>query len=113
MRKATTVVQAATTFFISAAAVLSCALGAEPIAPVFKVAPGFKVEAVYVVPRDSEGSWISLCADPRGSLYASDQYGPLYQIAISADGAVTARPLKLPLGGVHGMTWVRDGVYAV
>ncbi|MBW8884988.1 MAG: hypothetical protein JF612_09485 [Planctomycetia bacterium] len=98
---------------VIAAAALSLASAAEPIAPLLKVAPGFAVEPVYVVPRDSQGSWISLCADSHGSLYASDQYGPLYQISIAADGAIAAQPLKLPIGGVHGMTWIGDELYAV
>jgi putative heme-binding domain-containing protein len=96
-----------------AASALPTATADEPIAPVLKVAPGFSVESVYVVPRDSQGSWISLCADSRGALYASDQYGPLYQISLSADGAVAAQPLKLPIGGIHGMTWIADELYAV
>src|SRR5262245_50676803 len=86
---------------------------AEPITPVLKVAPGFAIQPVYVVPRDLQGSWISLCADPRGLLYASDQNGPLYQISIAADGAVTAQPLKLQIGGIHGMTWLGNELYAV
>src|SRR4051812_33753573 len=86
---------------------------AQPISPVLKVAPGFAVDPVYVVPRDAQGSWISLCSDSRGSLYASDQYGPLYQVSIAADGKASARALDLPIGGVHGMTWVGDEFYAV
>jgi putative heme-binding domain-containing protein len=96
-----------------AASVTPTATAAEPVTPVLKVAPGFSVEPVYVVPRDSQGSWISLCADSRGSLYASDQYGPLYQISLAAEGTVAAQPLKLPIGGVHGMTWIGDELYAV
>ncbi len=89
------------------------ATAAEPITPVLKVAPGFSVEPVYVVPRDSQGSWISLCADSRGSLYASDQYGPLYQISIAGSGPLAAQPLNLPVGGIHGMTWLSEELYAV
>ena len=88
---------------------------AEPLDPVLRVAPGFAVERVYVVPRDSQGSWVSVTADPRGVFYASDQYGPVYRIELpaAASGKASVRPLKLPIGGVHGMTWANDGLYAV
>src|SRR5262245_43729117 len=100
-----------TALLIVAASVYVAA--AETITPVLKVAPGFTVEPVYSIPRDSQGSWISLAADSRGSLYASDQYGPLYQISVAADGTATAQPLNLPIGGIHGMTWLGDNLYAV
>lgn len=45
-----------------------------------KVAKDFKVELLYSVPKDSQGSWVNLCTDPKGRLYVSDQYGPLYRI---------------------------------
>src|SRR5262249_9057488 len=100
-----------TAILIAAASVYVAA--AEPITPVLKVAAGFAVEPVYSVPRDSQGSWISLAADSRGSLYASDQYGPLYQISSAADGKISPQPIKVPIGGIHGMTWIGDELYAV
>jgi putative heme-binding domain-containing protein len=82
---------------------------------VLKVAEGFAVQRVYSVPRESQGSWISLAADRRGMLYASDQYGPLHRIELPAtqNGGVRVEPLKLPIGGVHGLTWVENELYAV
>ena len=95
--------------------IASPASTAEPLEPLLKVASAFVVERVYVVPRDSRGSWVSLCADRRGALYASDQYGPLYRIQLPAatGGEVEARPLKLPIGGVHGIDWVAHELFAV
>src|SRR4051794_11824812 len=98
---------------VAAAAMPPAGVLAEPIVPVLKVAPGFAVERLYVVPRESQGSWIALAADRRGTLYASDQYGPLYRVSIASDGAVSVQPMELPVGGVHGMTWVGDELYAV
>ena len=40
----------------------------------------FKVELLYSVPKDVEGSWVSLCTDPRGRLIVSDQYGGLFRV---------------------------------
>ena len=72
--------------------------------PVLNVAKGFKVERVLTVSKDTQGSWVSLCADERGVMYASDQYGPLYRIELPAgkNAEVSVREVKLPIGGVHG-----------
>src|SRR5918994_347114 len=39
---------------------------AQPLDPVLRVAPGFVFERVYAVPRDTQGSWVSLASDRRG-----------------------------------------------
>ena len=31
-----------------------------------KVAKGFRVELLYSVPRQEQGSWVSMCLDPQG-----------------------------------------------
>src|SRR5438045_2879935 len=49
-------------------------------ADTLKVAKGFKVELLYSVPKDVQGSWVNLCADPRGRLIVSDQYGGLFRV---------------------------------
>ena len=56
----------------------------EPSA--LQVAPGFKVELLYTVPKEQQGSWVSLAFDPKGRLIASDQYGSLYRITLPALG---------------------------
>lgn len=48
-----------------------------------QVAPGFKVELLYTVPKAERGSWVSLAVDPQGRLIAGDQYGALYRITPS------------------------------
>ena len=80
-----------------------------------KTAPGFELTRVHAVAREAEGSWVSLAADDRGRLYASDQYGPLYRVTPAADpaAAATATKLPLPIGGVHGMAWINGSLYAV
>ena len=45
-----------------------------------KVAKGFKVELIHSVPKDEQGSWVSMCVDPKGRLIVSDQYGALYRV---------------------------------
>src|SRR5947209_13894818 len=45
-----------------------------------KVAKDFKAELLYSVPKDKQGSWVNLTADPKSRLIVSDQYCPLYRI---------------------------------
>jgi putative heme-binding domain-containing protein len=73
------------------------------------VAPGFKVELLYTVPKAEQGSWVSLTIDPKGRLIAADQYGALYRLTLPAIGksagtkveklAVTLPDIKPPPGG--------------
>ncbi len=44
--------------------------GATP-AEAIRVREGFAVELIYSVPRD-QGSWVAMCFDDRGRIYASD-----------------------------------------
>ena len=65
----------------------------------FLGAKGFKVELLYSVPKDREGSWVSMCTDPKGRLIVSDQYGPLYRVTPPPIGgkASDTKVEKLPL----------------
>ncbi len=68
-----------------------------------KIARDFQVELLYSVPKSKQGSWISLCVDPRGRLIASDQNGPLYRITPPLPGGsvlqTKVEKLDLSLGG--------------
>ena len=46
---------------------------ATPISQI-KAAKDFKVELLYSVPRDQQGSWVNLCVDPKGRIIASDHH---------------------------------------
>src|SRR3954464_13714249 len=102
--------------FLLATYSASALRAASPIStPDVKTAPGFEVMRLYAVPRETAGSWVSLAADDRGRLYASDQYGPLHRITLSTEpgGAPTVTKLSLPIGGAHGLTWIDGSLYAV
>ncbi len=101
----------------------------------------FKVELLYSVPRETQGSWVSLCVDPKGRLITSDQYGKLYRITPSpltpaplprgerGEGAATPLPrgarsevaakqtkveeLPVDLGEAQGLLWAFDSLYVV
>jgi putative heme-binding domain-containing protein len=85
-------------------------------AQALQVMKDFKVELLYSVPKDKQGSWVNLCADPKGRLIVSDQYGPLYRVTPplgGESGLTKVERLDLPLGGAHGLCWAFDSLYVM
>lgn len=81
-----------------------------------KVAPGFKVERLYSVPKETEGSWVNLCVDPKGRLIVCDQYGGLFRVtppAVGQTGAVKIEPIPVAIGEAQGLLWAFDALYVV
>lgn len=95
------------------------ALAKEPTATDpkhFKVADGFNVELLYSVPKDQQGSWVSMCIGPDGNLIVCDQYGKLYHVAVpnaGTKGEVTVTPIDVKIGGAQGLIWAFDSLYVV
>src|SRR5262245_34407892 len=80
-----------------------------------KVAKDFKIELVYSVPRDKEGSWVSMCALPDGRLIVSDQGGAgLFRVTPPPLGgsAADTKVEKLPaaISGAQGLLWAFDSL---
>jgi putative heme-binding domain-containing protein len=85
------------------------------------IAPGFKVELLYTVPKAEQGSWVSMTEDAKGRLIVGDQYGGLYRVTVPPAGktdGVKVEPLTLPngkdgkpLGGAHGLLYAFDSLY--
>ncbi|MEM7386210.1 MAG: family 16 glycoside hydrolase, partial [Verrucomicrobiota bacterium] len=81
-----------------------------------KVPEGFEVELLYSVPGGEQGSWVALCPDDKGRIYASDQYGDLYRFPAPAAGEplkqsdVTKVPVKIR--AINGMTYAFGALYA-
>jgi putative heme-binding domain-containing protein len=73
------------------AAMAAITRATEPSA--LTVAPGFKVELLYTVPKEDQGSWVALAIDPKGRLTAADQYGGLYRLTLPPLG--TSAGLKV------------------
>ncbi len=93
---------------------------AEPTATpieLLKVMKGFKVELLYSVPKDQQGSWVNLCTDPKGRLIVSDQYGGLFRVTLAAEGApvtdVKIEPIPVDIGEAQGLVWAFDSLYVV
>ncbi len=59
-----------------------------------KVAPGFKVELLYTVPKEDQGSWVALAVDPKGRITAADQYGALYRLTLPPLGTSTGTKVE-------------------
>lgn len=87
---------------------------ATPVSRI-KAANGFQVELLYSVPGEEQGSWINLCLDPKGRIYASDQYGGLYRFTPPPPGQVLSHSQieRVPanIRAVNGMVWAFGALY--
>ncbi len=86
--------------------------GGSPLPPAdINVAEGFKVELLYTVPKEEQGSWVSLTTDSQGRLLASDQGDKgLYRIDVSGSQAkVEKMPVAISAG--QGMVWAFDALW--
>src|SRR5262245_41583160 len=94
----------------------SLSSAAENAAGNVKVAKDFKLELLYTVPRDSEGSWVAMCTDPKGRLIVSDQNGKLYRLTpppIGKSGPIDPEAIDLDIGGAHGLLYAFDSLYVM
>ncbi len=76
----------------------------------------FQIELIHTVPEDSQGSWVSMCVDPKGRLIASDQYGGLFRITppgIAGVSETQVEAIDVPLGEAQGLLWAFDSLYVV
>jgi putative heme-binding domain-containing protein len=93
------------------------AIGANVATPItnIKTLPGFQVELLYSVPGGEQGSWVNLCSDDKGRIYASDQYGGLYRFSAPAAGkplsAGEVEKMPTDIRGVNGMLFAFGALY--
>ncbi|MGZ8899855.1 MAG: c-type cytochrome [Limisphaerales bacterium] len=81
-----------------------------------KVPKDFKVDLLYTVPKDKEGSWVAMCMDPKGRLIVSDQYGKLYRLTLPAVNATTApqiETIEAEIGFAQGLLYAFDSLYVM
>lgn len=80
-----------------------------------RAAEGFEVELLHSVQSDQQGSWVSLCVDPKGRIIASDQFGGLFRFPAPEPGKkVAAEDIeKVPadIRAINGMVWAFDALY--
>ena len=84
----------------------------------FQLLPGFQVELLYTVPRDTQGSWVCIAFDKKGRLIASDQGNKgLYRITPAAMAGQSGpketivEKLAVPMTSAHGMLFAFDSLY--
>jgi len=81
-----------------------------------KALKDFQVDLIYSVPKETQGSWVNLCFDPEGRLYASDQYGALYRVSLPKSDAKSEpviEKLSADIGAAQGMLFAFDSLYIV
>jgi putative heme-binding domain-containing protein len=84
-------------------------------ANVFSTLPGFQVERLFTVPKDQLGSWVSITADDKGRLYASDQEKKgicrITPPPIGSDQPTRVERLDVNISGAQGMLWAFNSLY--
>lgn len=82
---------------------------------VFNVLPGFQIELLYTVPKETQGSWVSIAFDNNGRLIASDQGAQgLYRItppAIGSEDETKVEKLDVAMSSAQGMLYAFDSLY--
>ncbi len=80
-----------------------------------KIKKDFKVELLYSVPKDTEGSWVSMTADDKGRLIVSDQTGGLYRVTPPAldgpPGDTKVQKIEAKIGHSQGMVYHDGAIY--
>jgi putative heme-binding domain-containing protein len=81
----------------------------------FLLQPGFQVELLYTVPKDTHGSWVSLALDPQGRILASDQdklgLSRITPSPIGSKEPTRVEKLALPVTAAQGMLYAFDSLY--
>ena len=84
--------------------------------PQIQTLPGFEAQLLYRVPKNNQGTWISLTVDGDGNLIASDQSDKgFFRIKVTEDQdepKVEVEKIIMPLSGAHGLAWAYDHLYA-
>ncbi len=79
-----------------------------------RIAKGFDVELLYSVPKDQEGSWVSMCVDHQGRLIVCDQYGGLFRVTLpTATSSIKIEKINVDIGEAQGLLWAFDSLYVV
>lgn len=93
------------------------AIGGNFATPIDRIrsADGFQVELLYSVPGLEQGSWVNLCADDKGRILVSDQFGGMYRVTPPPAGETIDKAdiEKVPaeIRAVNGMTWAFGALY--
>lgn len=79
------------------------------------VPQGWSAERLFAVPK-ALGSWVTMCTDPQGRIYASDQQRGLYRITpagvLGRIDTIVER-VAVDIDGCQGLCWAFGALYAV
>ena len=91
--------------------------GSKVPANTFVTLPGFQVERLFTVPAKELGSWVSLTADNKGRLIASDQGGlGLVRITppkIGTNEETLVEKIPAKVTAAQGLLWHNNALYVV
>ena len=95
--------------------VVSGAATAATDRDLFRLQPGFQIERLFEVPKETHGSWVSLAFDNAGRLLASDQdrlgLSRVTPPPIGSDEPTRVEKLDLPITAAQGMLYAFDSLY--
>ena len=74
--------------------------------------PDFKADLIYTVPRDLQGSWVSLAVDPKGDFVAGDQGGVLWHVSLTDPAKPVVTKITTAFYGCHGLLFAHGYLYA-
>lgn len=81
----------------------------------FVLQPGFQIELLYTVPKDTQGSWVCLSKDAQGRLLASDQGDKgIFRILpspIGTDEPTRVEKLDVDISSAQGMLHAFDSLF--
>ncbi len=83
----------------------SLSSAAESAAGNVRVANGFKLDMLYLVPRDTQGSWVALCTDPKGRLDRRRSERQALPHDAAGTGPQRARQARVDRSGLGRCPW--------
>jgi putative heme-binding domain-containing protein len=98
----------------------AAALGDSGVRDTFNLLPGFQVERLFTVPKETLGSWVCLAVDGKGRLLASDQGNigicRITPAPLGSSGETKVELLDIKIdgqqvSGAQGMLWAFDSLY--
>ncbi|MEX0716515.1 MAG: c-type cytochrome [Planctomycetaceae bacterium] len=82
---------------------------------VFQTLPGFEVELLYTVPKETQGSWVAIAFDDKGRLIASDQGDKgLFRVtppAFTSGEPTKVEPLAAKITAAQGIVHAFGALY--
>lgn len=81
----------------------------------FNLPENFKLEELYHISANKQGSWVALAEGQDETIYACDQRGKIYYFKMPEKGdaveAASVDSLNLDIGNAHGLLWAFNSLY--